>query len=182
MKENPTFYQMKGGLHEFKGEKEMAIANYKKALELTDTIFVQDEMDLSPLINYAILETVAGNKTQALKRLNKTLDLEWMTESNKEFLEIFRNEIEYYQGEGTLEFDPKRDILILTTRPDSLELVLKENHINISGSSSGGRNDTTEIYLSEKYRSGLNRLNIKTHPNNAYRPARLNQDVENDKL
>lgn len=168
MKESPSFYQMKGSLHEFEGEKEMAIDNYKKALELTDSIIVQDEKDLSPLINYATLETVAGNKTQALNRLNKTLELEWMTESNKENLEIFRNEIEYYQGEGALDLDPKRDILILTTRPDSLEVVLKENHINITGSGFGGRNDTTEIYLSEKYRIGLDRLNIKTHPNKTF--------------
>ena len=159
-KETEYYYQVKGGLFEFNGQKEQAIENYKKALELTDKPKVKDEMDLIPLVNYAMLETLAGKKEQAVSRLN------WLTESNKEYLETFRNEFEFYQGNGTLEFDPKRDILIKTTNSDSLQVVLRENHINISGSSSNNGNDTTEIYLSEKYRTGINKLNIKTHPNN----------------
>ena len=161
-KETENYYQVKGGLFEFNGQKEQAIENYKKALELTDKPKVKDEMDLSPLVNYTMLETLAGKKEQAVSRLNETLDLDWLTESNKEYLETFRNEFEFYQGNGTLEFDPKRDILIKTTNSDSLELVLRENHINISGSSASNGNDTTKIYLSEKYRSGINKLNIKT--------------------
>lgn len=168
-KETEYYYQVKGGLFEFNGQKEQAIENYKKALELTDKPKVKDEMDLSPLVNYAMLETLAGKKEQAVSRLNETLDLDWITESNKEYLETFRNEFEFYQGNGTLEFDPKRDILIKTTNSDSLELILRKNHINISGSSSSNGNDTTEIYLSEKYRTGINKLNIKTHPNNGYK-------------
>lgn len=165
-KETEYYYQVKGGLFEFNGQKEQAIENYKKALELTNKPKVKDEMDLIPLVNYAMLETLAGKKEQAVSRLNETLDLDWLTESNKEYLETFRNEFEFYQGNGTLEFDPKRDILIKTTNSDSLQVVLRENHINISGSSSNNGNDTTEIYLSEKYRTGINKLNIKTHPNN----------------
>lgn len=165
-KETEYYYQVKGGLFEFNGQKEQAIENYKKALELTNKPKVKDEMDLIPLVNYAMLETLAGKKEQAVSRLNETLDSDWLTESNKEYLETFRNEFEFYQGNGTLEFDPKRDILIKTTNSDSLQVVLRENHINISGSSSNNGNDTTEIYLSEKYRTGINKLNIKTHPNN----------------
>ncbi|MCQ0111217.1 tetratricopeptide repeat protein [Zhouia amylolytica] len=168
-KETEYYYQVKGGLFEFNGQKEQAIKNYKKALELTDKSKVKDEMDLSPLVNYAMLETLAGKKEQAVSRLNETLDLDWLTDSNKEYLETFRNEFEFYEGNGTLEFDPKRDILIKTTNSDSLKLVLRENHINISGSSSSNGNDTTEIYLSEKYRTGINKLNIKTHPDNGYK-------------
>lgn len=168
-KETEYYYQVKGGLFEFNGQKEQAIENYKKALILTDKPKVKDEMDLSPLVNYTMLETLAGKKEQAVSRLNETLDLDWLTESNKEYLETFRNEFEFYQGNGTLEFDPKRDILIKTTNSDSLKSILKENHINISGSSSSNGNDTIEIYLSEKYRSGINKLNIKTHPNSGYK-------------
>lgn len=162
-------YQVKGGLFELNGQKEQAIENYKKALELTDKPKVKVEMDLSPLVNYAMLETLAGKKEQAVNRLNETLDLDWLTKINKEYLETFRNEFEFYQGNGTLEFDLKRDILIKTTNSDSLELILRENHINISGSSSSNGNDTTEIYLSEKYRTEINKLNIKTYPSNGYK-------------
>lgn len=165
-KETEYYYQVKGGLLEYRGQKEQAIEYYKKALELTDIPKVKDEMDLSLLVNYTMLETLAEKKEQAVRRLNETLDLDWLTESNKEYLETFRNEFEFYQGNGTLEFDPKRDILIKTTNSDSLEFVLGENHINISGNSSSNGNDTTEIYLSEKYRTGINKLNIKTYPNN----------------
>ena len=143
--------------------------NMRKALELTDKPKVKVEMDLSPLVNYAMLETLAGKKEQAVNRLNETLDLDWLTKINKEYLETFRNEFEFYQGNGTLEFDLKRDILIKTTNSDSLELILRENHINISGSSSSNGNDTTEIYLSEKYRTEINKLNIKTYPSNGYK-------------
>lgn len=168
-KETEYYYQVKGGLFEFNGQKGKAVENYKKALELTDKPNVKNEMDLGPLVNYAMLETLAGQKKKAVNRLNEVLKLNWLTESNKEYIETFRNEFEFYQGNGALEFDPKRDILIKTTNSDSLELVLRENHINISGSSSSNRNDTTEIYLSEKYRNGINKLNIKTHPNNGYK-------------
>ncbi|MDR6300930.1 tetratricopeptide repeat protein [Mesonia maritima] len=168
-KETEYYYQVKGGLFEYSGQMEQAIENYKQALELTDKPNVKDEMDLGPLINYAMLETLAGNKEQAVNRLNKTLNMPWLTASNKEYLETFRNEFEFYQGNGTLEFDPKRDILIKTTNSDSLKSILKENHINISGSSSSNGNDTTEIYLSKKYRTGINKLNIKTHPNSVYK-------------
>lgn len=165
LKETGYYYQVKAGLFEYRGQNEQAIYNYKKALELTDKPKVKDEMDIMHLVNYAMLETLSGEKDKAVNRLNKALEFNWLTESNKEYISTFRNEFEYYQGKGSLEFDPKRDILILTTSPDSLELVLKENHINISGRSSVNREDTTEIYLSEKYRSVINKLNIKTYTN-----------------
>ncbi|NRA93788.1 MAG: hypothetical protein HRU26_14125 [Psychroserpens sp.] len=168
-KETEFYYQVKGRLFEFKGQKEQAIENYKEGLELTDKPKVKDESDLQPLVNYAMLETLAGKKEQAVSRLNEILDMDWLTESNKEYLETFRNEFEFYQGNGILEFDPKRDILIKTTNSDSLEIILRENHINIAGNSSSSGNDTTEIYLSEKYRTGINKLKIKTHPNNGYK-------------
>tara|TARA_R110000822_G_scaffold81349_1_gene193319 strand:- start:145 stop:930 length:786 start_codon:yes stop_codon:yes gene_type:complete len=168
-KETEYYYQVKGGLYEYDGQKQKAINSYKKALVLIDKPNVKNEMDLMPLVNYAMLETLSGEKEKAVSRLNKTLELNWLTESNKEYITTFRNEFEFYQGNGTLEFDPKRDILIKTTNSDSLKSILKENHINISGSSSSNGNDTTEIYLSEKYRTGINKLNIKTHPNNGYK-------------
>lgn len=169
LKETEYYYQVKGGLYEQQGEKVKAIENYIKALELADKPDVKDEMDLMSLVNYAMLETITGKKEQAVNRLNKTLAFNWLTESNKKYIETFRNEFEFYQGNGSLEFDPKRDILINTTNSDSLKSILKENHINISGSSSSNGNDTTEIYVSEKYRIGINKLNIKTHPNNSYK-------------
>lgn len=168
-KETAYYYQVKGGLYEYKGQKAKAVENYKKALELTDNPKVNEEMDLGPLVNYAMLETVAGKKEQAVKRLNDALKLRWLTEKNIEYLETFRNEFEYYQGNANFEFEPKRDIMIKTTNSDSLELVLKENHINTAGSSSSSGRDTTELFVSEKYRKGIEKLNIKTHPNNGYK-------------
>ena len=84
-KETGYYYQVKGGLFEFSGQKEKAIENYKMALELTDKPEVKDEMDLMPLVNYAMLETLTGQKEQAVNRLNKTLELNWLTEKNKEY-------------------------------------------------------------------------------------------------
>lgn len=167
-KETEFYYQIKGELFEHTGAKQQAIESYKNALKLAKKPKVKDEMDLMPLVNYAMLETLSGKKEQAVNRLNKSLKLNWLTESNKEYIITFRNEFQFYQGNGTLEFDPKSDILIKTTNPDSLKSILKENHINISSSSFSHGNDTTEIYLSEKYRDGINKLNIKTHPNNVY--------------
>lgn len=69
-KETEYYYQVKGGLFEFNGQKEQAIENYKKALELTDKPKVKDEMGLSPLVNYAMLETLAGKKEQAVTGLS----------------------------------------------------------------------------------------------------------------
>ncbi|WP_296315560.1 tetratricopeptide repeat protein [Winogradskyella sp. UBA3174] len=163
-KETENYYQVKGGLYEYNGQKEKAIDSYKKAFELTKKPEVKNEMDLMSLVNYTMLETLAGNKDQAVSRLNKTLDLDWLSESNKKYLTTFRNEFEYYQGNGTLEFNPKNDIIIKTTNSDSIESILKENHINISGSSSNNGNDTTEIYISEKYRKGIEKLNRKNAP------------------
>ena len=168
-KETAYYYQVKGGLFELSGQKVKAVEYYKKALKLTEKPNVKNEMDLSPLVNYAMLETLAEQKMKAVNRLNEVLKLNWLTESNKEYIETFRNEFEFYQGNGALEFNPKRNILIKTTNSDSLKSILKENHINISGSSSSNGNDTTEIYLSEKYRVGINKLNIKTYPNSGYK-------------
>src|SRR5690606_18170426 len=63
-KETEYYYQIKGGLYEYDGQKEKAIDSYKKALELTDKPKVKDEMDLMPLVNYAMLETLSGEKKQ----------------------------------------------------------------------------------------------------------------------
>lgn len=79
----------------------------------------------------------------------------------KENIEILRNEFEYYQDNGSLEFGPKKDILIKTTNSDSLELVFKENPVNISGIISSNGNETIKIYVSVKYRIEINKLNIK---------------------
>ena len=165
-KETAYYYQVKAGLFEHSGQKQEAIENFKMALKLTEKPDVKNEKDLMPVVNYAMLETLSGDKAQAVARLNETLDLGWLTQSNKDYVATFRNEFEYYQGNGSLEFEPQRDILIKTTNHDSLELILKENHINISGTSSSGGNDTTEIYISEKFRKGVEKLKIKTHPNN----------------
>ena len=165
-KETAYYYQVKAGLFEHNGQKQEAVENFKKALKLTEEPDVNNEKDLMPLVNYAMLETLSGDKDQAVARLNETLGLSWLTESNKEYVATFRNEFEYFQNNGSLEFEPQQDILIKTTNPDSLELILKENHINVSGSSSSGGSDTTKIYISEKYRRGVEKLKIKTHPNN----------------
>src|SRR5690606_20230262 len=150
---NADFYHLKASMHELKGQKKEAFTLYNKALDVTDTIDVKNNNDISALISYARLETLAGKKEQAVAKLNKALKLDWLSYNHRDLLEFFRNEFEYYQGNGNSELDdPKNDITIKTTNPDSLKIVLKENHINISGSSSG-RKDTTEIYFSEKYRN-----------------------------
>jgi len=164
---NEAFYfQLKAGLLDYSGQKESSIKFYKKAIVLIDEPTVKNETNLFALIDYAMLETLAGQKRKAVNRLNESLKLNWLTDDSKRYIEDFRNEFEFYQGNGSHEFEPKRDLLILTTNSDSLELILRENHINISGSSTGARGDTTEIYLSEKFRKGLRQLNIKTYSNN----------------
>lgn len=165
-RQNGNYYGLKGTLYEYSGKWEQAISYYKKALKLRIMPVVKEEADLFALVDYALLETVSGQKELAVNRLNEALKLDWLTESNMDYIETFRNEIEYYQGNGFLEFDPQKDLLVMTTNPDSLKRIFKENHINISGSSSSNRNDTTFIYLSAKYKIGIDKLNLKTCPSN----------------
>ncbi|PQJ32049.1 hypothetical protein BST92_08975 [Nonlabens arenilitoris] len=85
-----------------------------------------------------MLETLAGKKEKGVERLNNTLSFSWLTESDKALLENFRNEFEYYQGTGVVEFHATRDFSILTNNPDSLEQVFKNSSYQ---------------YQSKKYRS-----------------------------
>ncbi|MFL9844421.1 hypothetical protein [Flavobacterium rhizosphaerae] len=79
-----------------------------------------------------MLETLAGKKKTTVNRLNETLKLDWLSQRNIEYLKTFRNEFEYYQGDGTFSFDFKKDIALCTKNTDSLEAILFENHINVS--------------------------------------------------
>ena len=161
-KESVYYYRTKGNLFEYDGKNEKAKEQYKMALDLSEIGKIKNEQDLNKLINYAMLETFAGYKDSAVNRLNEVLKFEWLNKSDKEHLETFRNEFEYYEGNGELGFQNKKVIKICTKNVDSLEQILKENHINISGSSSSlGRNKTAEIRVNEKYRSGIEMLGIK---------------------
>ncbi|WLD23989.1 tetratricopeptide repeat protein [Flavobacterium dauae] len=165
-KNTSNFYQTKGNLYDYSKQKNKAIENYRKALELTELPkSFNKELDLNDLLNYAMLETLAGKKEQAVNRLNKALKLNWLTENNIEHLEFFRNEFEFYQGSGSAEFDSEDEVYIKTTNTDSLISILKKNHINVSGSvnvsNSNFKNDTAELFVSKKYINVINKLGIK---------------------
>lgn len=167
-KNSQNFYQTKGNLYDYSKQKNKAIENYKKALELTELPkSLNKELDLNDLLNYAMLETLSGKKEQAVNRLNKALKLDWLTENNREYLESFRNEFEFYQGGGNAEFDSEDRLYIKTTNADSLISILKNNHINVSGSVSVSnnnfKNDTTELFVSKKYADAIYKLGIKVY-------------------
>ena len=156
------YFQTKGGIFELDGNIEKAKENYVKAYELSEIGEIKNELDLNTLIGYAMIETFAGHKEKAVNRINEMLKTEWLTESNKEYLETFRNEFEFYQGNGAMEFENKTEIKICTKNIDSLERILKKNHINTSGSSSPiGKNKFGKIRVNDKYRSGIEKLGIK---------------------
>ena len=165
-KNSQNFYQTKANLYDYSKQKNKAIENYKKALELTELPkSLNKELDLNDLLNYAMLETLSGKKEQAVNRLNKALKLDWLTDNNREYLESFRNEFEFYQGGGSAEFDSEDRLYIKTTNADSLISILKKHHINVSGSvsvsGSSFKNDTTELFVSKKYIEAINKLGIK---------------------
>ncbi len=161
-KKTVYYYQTKGNLFEYDGKIDEAKENYKKAYELNEMVEIKNESDLNTLINYTMLETFAGHKEKAVNRINETLKLEWLTEANKDYLETFRNEFEFYQGDGALEFQNEKEFRICTKNIDSLKQILKENHINISGSSSPiGISEFGEIRVNEKFRSKIEKLELK---------------------
>ena len=156
------YFQTKGNLFEYDGKIEKAKEQYKVALKLSEIGTIRNEQDLNRLVNYTMLETFAGYKDSAVNRINDALKFDWLTNNNKEFLETFRNEFEFYQGNGALDFQNEKIIKICTTNLDSLKQILSRNHINISGSSSPiGKNERAEIRIKEKYRSGIEVLGIK---------------------
>lgn len=166
-KKTSHYYQTKGNIFEYDGDLKRAKENYIKAYELTEPITVTSENDLGLLAGYASLETFAGYKEKAVQRMNKALKLDWLTESNKEFLENYRNEFEYYQGNGTKEFSDKDELTICSKNIDSLTKVLKTHHINISGSSyvtkekAGETTKVGKMRIHKKFSSGIEKLGIK---------------------
>ncbi|WP_397362261.1 tetratricopeptide repeat protein [Olleya sp. R77988] len=161
-KKTAYYFQTKGGIFELDGNMEKAKENYVKAYELSEVGEIRNELDLNTLIGYAMIETFAGHKERAVNRINETLKTEWLTESNKEYLETFRNEFEFYQGNGSMEFENKTEITICTKNIDSLKRILKKHHINTSGSSSPiGKNKLAELRVNDKYRSGIEKLGLK---------------------
>ncbi len=128
-------------------------------------------MDLNNLIGYTTIQTLAGQKEKAVNRMNETLNLAWLTKQNVEYLETFRNEFEYYQGGGYREFDFPRDIEICTKNIDSLQRILKKNHINTSGSNSTVGQYGGSVFVAKKFETGLESLRLeaceKTHHNKA---------------
>lgn len=172
-KNSVIYYQVKGNIHDKKGELDEAKTHYMKALSRHDDIEVKTEMDLNNLISYTTIQTLAGQNKKAVDRMNETLNLAWLTVQNIEYLETFRNEFEYYQGSGYKEFDFPRDIEICTKNIDSLIRFLKKNHINTSGSNSTVGQYSGSVFISKKFKTGLENLGIeecekKTHHNNTY--------------
>ena len=159
-KKTPYYFQIKGSLFEIKGDLTKAKLNYKKAYNLSNPVKVKEEKDLMQLVGYSMLETLAGEKDQAVNRINKALKLKWLTRSNREYLETFRNEFEYYAGKGNADFESKRELTLCTHNADSLEKVLKKIHINISGTSETNKKND-RVYISKKFQPGLKKLNIE---------------------
>jgi len=165
LRKTAFYFSTKGQVFELQNKIDIAIENYKKAYQLTKEVKLNGEEDVLNLPNFAMLETVSGNKTKALKRMNSAIDLKWISQSTIKKLEIFRNEIEFYQGNGYKDLtDFSKEIKICTNNPDSLIALLTLNHINFSG----GRNRTDkanqQVYVTvgEKYRSGIEKLEIYT--------------------
>jgi len=162
MKNSAYYYQVKGRIYELAGDMGKAQENFIKAYEVSEIGEINSETDLNTLVNYAMAETVAGHRLRAVNRLNDALKINWLKESDIEFLETFRNEIEFYQGNGSMDFGNENEIKICTKNIDSLERVLKEHHINTSGSSSSNRtDDINSITVNEKFRSGIEKLDLK---------------------
>ncbi|MGH1383640.1 tetratricopeptide repeat protein [Kordia sp.] len=166
-KKEPYYYQAKGNVYEFDGDLKKAKENYIKAYELSEVIDVIAEEDLGLLVGYATLETFAGYKEKAVDRMNKALKLDWLTKSNKQFLESFRNEFEFYQGKGAKEFSDKDEMTICSKNIDSLTNILKTYHINVAGSSytseeiAGKTKKVGKIRVHKKFSSGIEKLGIK---------------------
>lgn len=162
IKNSAYYYQAKGGIFEMKGDMGKAQENFIKAYEVSELDEIESEIDLNTLVNYAMAEAVAGHKQRALNRLNEALKTDWLKENHIEFLETFRNEVEFYKGTGSMDFGKEKEIKICTTNIDSLVGGLKKHHINISGSSSAfGGNEMGNISVTEKYRSGIEKLGLK---------------------
>ncbi len=166
-KNSVIYYQLKGSIHDKKGELDKAKSSYKKALTKYEDIEVETEMDLNNLIGYTTIQTLAGQKEKAVDKVNETLNLAWLTKQNIEYLETFRNEFEYYQGGGYKEFDFTRDIEICTKNIDSLQSFLKKNHINTSGSNWTTGQYSGSIFVAKKFKSGLENLGIEECEKNA---------------
>ncbi|TRO66774.1 tetratricopeptide repeat protein [Christiangramia sabulilitoris] len=159
-KGTPYYFQTKGFILEKEGKLQKAQLNYKQAYKLSDSVEVREEADLMPLVNFSMLETLAGEKDKAVNRINKVLQYNFLTRSNKEYLETFRNEFEYYSGKGNSDFEQKRDLTLCTKNIDSIEKVLKQRHINISGTSQTNEK-YDKIYISNKFEKGLKNLKSK---------------------
>ncbi|WP_299016466.1 tetratricopeptide repeat protein [uncultured Polaribacter sp.] len=156
------YYQAKAGIFELNGDIENAKINYVNAYNLSEIGEIKNEKDLNSLVGYAMIETFSGQKERAVERINKVLKFDWLTENNKEYLETFRNEFEFYQGNGALEFENKTEIRICTKNTDSLKTLLRNNHINISGGSNPiGKNKLSELRINSKFRSAIEKLGIK---------------------
>lgn len=162
-KKNTVFYyQTKGNIYDFKGDRAKAKDNYKKAFKKMELPELKTEYDLNQLVTYTMLETLSGSKESAVERLNQTMSLKWLNDSNIEYLTTFRNEFEFYQEDGISSFEPKKEIKICTDNVESLKQVLKLNHVNVSGSSYSEPNSNGTVLISEKYRKRIEKLNIKT--------------------
>ena len=157
------YYIAKGRTLEAQNEIKLAVENYKKALDLNDKISINNELDLMSFTGFATLLTVTGQKEIALKEINNVLEKKWLSESNIEYLNPIRNEIEFYQGNGFKDFEITNEIKICTDNPDSLKNVLNKKHINISGvfyKYEGNQN--SYLTVGEKFRKGIEKLNLKT--------------------
>lgn len=160
-KKTVYYYTAKAEIYALDGKMEKSKENYIKAYELSDVIEIKNEYDLNTLVGYAMIETYAGYKEKAVNRINEALKIEWLNEVNKDYLETFRNEFEFYQANGTMEFQSKTEMIICTKNIDSLEQFLKKHHINISGSSTPiGNNKLGEVRVNDKYRNGIEKLGI----------------------
>ena len=155
MKSTPIYFETRGTLSELAGEMDKAIEYFRKAYLLFEPLEIKAETDLLLLGNYAQLKTLAGEKEAAVALLNETLQLDWLSSANREHIELIRNELEFYTGNGSLKMFEDSFFVIKTDYPDSLEILLRENHVNVRGYSSDG------LHVSEKFRSRVMELGIE---------------------
>jgi len=158
-KQNSIYYfQTKAGLYQLNNEEVKASEYYKKAFGLFKLPSIEKSEDLFALVSYATLETLSGNKEKAVERLNNALKIEWLSQSDIEYLTTMRNECEFYSGDLRI-FDKKEDeIVIKTTNLDNTKAVLIKKHVNISGTSSSSTHDTVEIRISPKFKAAIEDL------------------------
>lgn len=157
-KTSEIYFSLRGQILEYTGKLDEAKTLYKQQFGQLEYFEPKNSNDLLIYTGYLMLETLAGKSDLALRKCNNLLSQNWISQNDSMILIPFRNEVEYYDGNGFLSFiSIDTNEINFCIQKDKIEEIREKFHINFKSIIT--YDEYTKVSVNQKFRKVLEASN-----------------------